>query len=122
MTRNGGSLPVSGALRLLIAVMARATTDPVRGVRAALAQVEAGDLDVRIPLYDTSDVGLLQAGFNDMARGLRERGKRAAAGEVGDAKILVENVAAVRRAELRQWLDRFLLAGAHIETNYVAAL
>jgi adenylate cyclase len=51
----------------------RATTDPVRGVRAALAQVEAGDLDVRIPLYDTSDVGKLQHGFNQMVSGLRER-------------------------------------------------
>ncbi|MCU1602519.1 MAG: hypothetical protein JWO22_3228 [Frankiales bacterium] len=51
----------------------RATTDPVRGVRAALALVEGGDLDVRIPLYDTSDVGRLQAGFNSMVDGLRER-------------------------------------------------
>jgi class 3 adenylate cyclase len=42
-------------------------------VRDALARVEAGDLDARVPVFDGSDLGLLQAGFNRMSDGLRER-------------------------------------------------
>lgn len=51
----------------------RATADPIISVRRALARIEKGDLDVRVPVYDGTDVGLLQAGFNRMAVGLRER-------------------------------------------------
>ena len=67
----GGAVLLVGFAVLRLAW--RATADPVRAVRSALAQVERGDLDVRIPVYDTSDVGQLQAGFNRMADGLRER-------------------------------------------------
>jgi adenylate cyclase len=35
--------------------------------------VERGDLDVETPIWDASEVGLLQAGFNRMSAGLRER-------------------------------------------------
>ena len=35
--------------------------------------MEKGDLDVEVPVYDGSEVGLLQAGFNRMVEGLRER-------------------------------------------------
>ncbi len=52
---------------------ARAVADPVRSVRAGLDRVTDGDLDVEIPVYDGSEVGLLQAGFNRMVGGLRER-------------------------------------------------
>ncbi len=52
---------------------AKAVADPVRSVRQGLQQVAKGDLDVEIPVYDGSEVGLLQAGFNRMVEGLRER-------------------------------------------------
>ncbi|HEX4250037.1 MAG TPA: adenylate/guanylate cyclase domain-containing protein [Pseudonocardia sp.] len=52
---------------------ARAVADPVRAVRRALQQVEEGDLDVCVPVYDRSELGQLQAGFNTMVAGLRER-------------------------------------------------
>ena len=52
---------------------ARAVSDPVRSVRAALTRVEQGDLDVHIPVYDGSELGRLQAGVNLMTAGLRER-------------------------------------------------
>jgi adenylate cyclase len=52
---------------------ARAVADPVRSVREALAEVERGDLEAEVPVYDGSEVGLLQAGFNRMVGGLRER-------------------------------------------------
>jgi adenylate cyclase len=52
---------------------ARAIADPVRSVRSALKRVEGGELDVRVQVDDSSEVGLLQAGFNRMAEGLGER-------------------------------------------------
>jgi adenylate cyclase len=54
---------------------ARAIADPVESVRMGLARVERGDLDVEVPVYDASEVGLLQAGFNHMAAGLREHAR-----------------------------------------------
>ena len=52
---------------------ARAVADPVQSVAAALRDVGAGRLDVSVPVYDASEVGQLQTGFNAMAGGLRER-------------------------------------------------
>jgi adenylate cyclase len=56
-----------------VALAARTTSDPINSVRDALAGVERGDLDVEVPVYDASELGLLQAGFNQMVEGLRER-------------------------------------------------
>jgi adenylate cyclase len=69
---------VLGGVALLVGSLitwqaARAVADPVRSVRDAVDQVEAGDLDTRVPVFDGSDLGLLQAGFNRMSDGLRER-------------------------------------------------
>ncbi len=52
---------------------ARSVADPIKAVRKAVAGVEAGDLEVEVPVYDGSEVGGLQAGFNRMVAGLRER-------------------------------------------------
>jgi adenylate cyclase len=54
-------------------VAARSVAEPIRSVRAGLARVEEGDADVHVPVYDAGEIGLLQAGFNRMAAGLRER-------------------------------------------------
>ncbi|WP_018656610.1 adenylate/guanylate cyclase domain-containing protein [Actinomadura flavalba] len=51
---------------------ARAIAAPVESVRLGLARVERGDLDVEVPVYDASEIGRLQVGFNHMAAGLRE--------------------------------------------------
>jgi adenylate cyclase len=67
----GGNCLIAGAITTLFAT--RATADPIVSVRRALARIEAGDLDVAVPVYDGTEVGLLQAGFNRMAAGLRER-------------------------------------------------
>jgi adenylate cyclase len=58
---------------LAIILAARSVADPVAAVRAALARVEKGNLDARVEVDDGSEIGLLQAGFNRMAIGLRER-------------------------------------------------
>ena len=67
----GSVAVVVGLLATLFA--ARAIADPVVSVREALDRVAAGDLDAQVPIDDPSEVGLLQAGFNRMAEGLRER-------------------------------------------------
>ena len=52
---------------------ARAIRAPVVAVRDALRRVEAGDYSAEVPVFDGSELGLLQAGFNEMEAGLRER-------------------------------------------------
>ena len=46
---------------------------PVRDLRRAIDAVSSGDLDVSVPVDDGSEIGRLQAGFNAMVAGLRER-------------------------------------------------
>jgi len=67
----GGVTVTVGLLTTVLA--ARATTVAVQSVRSALNQIEAGDLAVRTPVFDGTEVGLLQTGFNRMAEGLGER-------------------------------------------------
>ena len=38
-----------------------------------MSRVESGDLDTSLPVYDATEVGRLQVGFNAMVAGLRER-------------------------------------------------
>jgi adenylate cyclase len=52
---------------------ARSVADPVERVRRAVAAVGEGRTDVVLPVTDGGEVGLLQAGFNRMVAGLRER-------------------------------------------------
>src|SRR5205814_229054 len=52
---------------------ARSVADPLESIRLALAEVEAGNTEITVPVYDGNEVGLLQAGFNSMVVGLRER-------------------------------------------------
>jgi adenylate cyclase len=65
---------VASALGLLVThIAARAIADPVTSVRTGLEEIEEGQLDAQVRVDDASEVGLLQAGFNRMAEGLRER-------------------------------------------------
>jgi adenylate cyclase len=57
----------------IIVITTRSVSGPVRSVQRAFARVEAGDTDVSVPVDDGSEVGLLQAGFNRMVAGVRER-------------------------------------------------
>jgi adenylate cyclase len=67
----GGTALFVGGLTSWLA--ARANSDPVRSLRKAVADVAAGDLNTRVDIYDGTELGILQAGFNDMVHGLRER-------------------------------------------------
>ena len=67
----GGIALVFGLFAIILA--SRAVADPITSVRQAINEVEGGDFDVEVPVYDASELGLLQAGFNRMVGGLRER-------------------------------------------------
>jgi adenylate cyclase len=58
---------------VLIAAAARSIAEPVERVRAAIARVEEGSLDEEVLVDDGGEIGFLQAGFNRMVAGLRER-------------------------------------------------
>jgi adenylate cyclase len=67
----GGIALTVGLVTLLATI--RSIADPLRAVRRAMARVESGDTDVTMPVDDGGEVGMLQAGFNRMLAGLRER-------------------------------------------------
>jgi adenylate cyclase len=67
------ALSALAAGTLAMALAARSVADPVESVTAALAEVEDGNFDTAVPVYDGSQVGKLQSGFNAMVEGLRER-------------------------------------------------
>jgi adenylate cyclase len=65
---------VAYAVGLLAAIFAaKAIADPITSVSAGLERIERGDLRAQVEVDDASEVGRLQAGFNRMAEGLRER-------------------------------------------------
>lgn len=58
---------------ILMWIQAWLVATPVRVVRAAMKRVEEGDLDASVVVFDGTELGELQKGFNSMAHGLRER-------------------------------------------------
>ncbi|OBK40838.1 cyclase [Mycobacterium sp. 1245111.1] len=51
----------------------RSISDPVREVVDAMAQVERGSIDTFVGVYEKSEIGRLQVGFNRMVAGIGER-------------------------------------------------
>ncbi|MCR1784879.1 adenylate/guanylate cyclase domain-containing protein [Nocardioides carbamazepini] len=58
---------------LLTDLNARSVVAPLLSVRDAMQEVEHGRLDADIVVYDGTELGQLQSGFNSMVHGLRER-------------------------------------------------
>jgi len=58
---------------VLMWILSWLTATPVRVVRAALKRVEQGDLRGDLVVFDGTELGELQRGFNAMVDGLRER-------------------------------------------------
>jgi adenylate cyclase len=54
-------------------LVARSVSDPVRDVVIAMNDVKQGHLDVSVKVYEPSEIGRLQSGFNRMVTGLAER-------------------------------------------------
>jgi adenylate cyclase len=76
--RIAGAALALGGLALIVGLVsavlsARSVAEPVEEVRQALDAVREGDADAEVTVYDASEIGLLQAGFNQMVAGLRER-------------------------------------------------
>ena len=64
------ALGIGFASTLLVAM---SIADPLRQLRWALGEVQRGNYNAHMQIYDASELGLLQAGFNDMVRDLSER-------------------------------------------------
>lgn len=62
---------VTGYLGTMLASMS--IVDPIRDLIGAINKVRHGEVSTRVPIYDGSEMGVLQAGFNEMMRGLQER-------------------------------------------------
>jgi adenylate cyclase len=58
---------------LVVHVATRSLATPLLALRRAVGQVQRGELDLHIPVDDGGEIGMLQAGFNQMVSGLRER-------------------------------------------------
>ena len=54
-------------------IVAVSISDPVRDVVDAMAKVEHGDIHTEVDVYERSEIGRLQNGFNRMVAGLAER-------------------------------------------------
>ncbi|MBP3089375.1 adenylate/guanylate cyclase domain-containing protein [Corynebacterium sp. sy017] len=62
---------ITGFLGTYLVIMS--VVDPIVELRRAINKVRRGDTDVQVDIYDGSEIGVLQAGFNEMMRGLHER-------------------------------------------------
>ncbi|MGO9098791.1 MAG: adenylate/guanylate cyclase domain-containing protein [Mycobacterium sp.] len=51
----------------------RSISDPIREVVDAMAQVERGQINTVVGVYEKSEIGRLQSGFNRMVAGIAER-------------------------------------------------
>ncbi len=77
-SRTAVSLLVLSAVGLALgwramSIAGQSLVDPIEAVRGGQRRVQAGELATEIPVYDGSELGLLQAGFNEMTAGLRDR-------------------------------------------------
>jgi adenylate cyclase len=120
---------------LAIVVAARSIADPIAAVRDGMERVEEGELDLSVPVDDGSEVGLLEAGFNRMAAGLRERERlhdlfgRHVGRDVARAALEGDGDARLGGGEVRELAAVFVdlvgstsLAGGRPPTEVVALL
>lgn len=88
MRNNGWLIEQTAAIELALLVLAlvavvvglrsliltsMSISDPVQEVVQAMADVERGRIDRSVDVYEWSEIGRLQQGFNNMVAGLRER-------------------------------------------------
>lgn len=88
MRNNGWLIEQTAAIELALLVLAlvavvlglrsliltsMSISDPVQEVVRAMADVERGHIDRSVDVYEWSEIGRLQQGFNSMVAGLRER-------------------------------------------------
>lgn len=54
-------------------LVSTSVADPVRDLQSAVKRVQQGDLSARTAVYDSTEIGALQVGFNEMISELAER-------------------------------------------------
>jgi class 3 adenylate cyclase len=65
---------VAGTISLVLTMLlCSSITQPIALIRAAAARLGDGQLDTRVPVVTTDEIGTLARSFNDMAEGLEER-------------------------------------------------
>ena len=62
---------VTGFVGTALVIMS--VVDPIKELQAAINRVRRGEQNALVDIYDGSEIGVLQAGFNEMMRGLRDR-------------------------------------------------
>ncbi len=85
---NGWLIPKSASVEIAVLVVAlaavllglptmiltsRSISDPIREVVDGMAEVEQGRFDTEVDVFERSEIGRLQSGFNRMVAGLAER-------------------------------------------------
>ena len=55
------------------ALVIMSVADPIKELQAAINRVRRGEQNTQVDIYDGSEIGVLQAGFNEMMKGLRDR-------------------------------------------------
>ena len=88
----GGLVVSIAATWLLVTAM----IDPIRSVRWAMDELAGGRLDTRIDVFDATELGQLQRGFNDMAEMVSERQR------LRDLFVLHVGSQVARAAELQE--------------------
>ncbi|WP_262365803.1 adenylate/guanylate cyclase domain-containing protein [Gordonia sp. OPL2] len=70
----------------VVVLVGKAIADPLTDLRRAVERVDQGDYAAQVAVYDSSELGVLQHGFNEMVAGLdeRERMRELFARHVGD--------------------------------------
>ena len=69
----GGLGLFTGSLLMFLTI--RSTIAPIESVRAGMQRIASGHFDTAVVVYDGTELGQLQTGFNRMAEGLLEREK-----------------------------------------------
>lgn len=67
------TLTALGTGALATAYSTMSVVDPIYELQDAINRVRRGERHVEVDIYDGSELGVLQAGFNEMMRGLHER-------------------------------------------------
>ena len=62
---------VTGFVGTALVIMS--VVDPIKELQGAINRVRRGEQNTQVDIYDGSEIGVLQAGFNEMMRGLRDR-------------------------------------------------
>ncbi len=61
------------AVAILSFLMSRSVSEPLQRMGDAMKRIREGELNVSIPVVSNDEIGVMAAGFNRMAEGLRER-------------------------------------------------